>query len=62
MVLNWVVQYFPDVQYLLRVLQGAVGVTKDGGKIFIGDVRHLGLLRVSRFGAAEQGGRSAQCW
>jgi amino acid adenylation domain-containing protein len=43
-VLNSVVQYFPDVGYLLTVLQEAVRLVGPGGKIFIGDVRHLGLL------------------
>lgn len=43
-VLNSVVQYFPDVDYLLRVIEGAVKVVKPGGSIFIGDVRSLPLL------------------
>ncbi len=42
--LNSVIQYFPSVDYLLQVLQGAVSVTKPGGTIFIGDVRCLPLL------------------
>jgi len=44
-ILNSVVQYFPDRDYLLRVLATAAGMLKDGGRIFIGDVRHLGLLK-----------------
>jgi amino acid adenylation domain-containing protein len=43
-VLNSVVQYFPDVDYLLEVLQDAVRLLAPGGKIFLGDIRHLGLL------------------
>jgi amino acid adenylation domain-containing protein len=43
-VLNSVVQYFPDIDYLLAVLQGAMRLLSPGGRIFIGDVRHLGLL------------------
>ncbi len=43
-VLNSVIQYFPDVEYLLDVLRGAVKAVKPGGAIFIGDVRHLSLL------------------
>ena len=43
-VLNSVVQYFPDVDYLLRVLNEAVRVTRRGGHIFVGDVRSLSLL------------------
>jgi amino acid adenylation domain-containing protein len=44
LVLNSVVQYFPNVDYLVRVLKQAVDLMKDGGSIFIGDVRNLGLL------------------
>jgi amino acid adenylation domain-containing protein len=45
-VLNSVVQYFPDIDYLVNVLQEAVRLLCPGGKIFLGDVRHLGLLWV----------------
>jgi non-ribosomal peptide synthase protein (TIGR01720 family) len=44
-VLNSVVQYFPDMHYLLGVLERAANTVVDGGRIFIGDVRHFGLLR-----------------
>ena len=43
-IINSVVQYFPSVEYLLRVLEGAVRVTKSGGTVFIGDLRNLSLL------------------
>lgn len=43
-ILNSVVQYFPSVTYLLRVLEGAVAATRSGGFIFVGDVRSLPLL------------------
>ena len=43
-ILNSVVQYFPDVEYLHTVLQRATSLVAPGGHIFIGDVRHLGLL------------------
>jgi SAM-dependent methyltransferase/acyl carrier protein len=43
-ILNSVVQYFPSREYLLRVLAGAERVVAPGGAIFVGDVRHLGLL------------------
>jgi amino acid adenylation domain-containing protein len=43
-ILNSVVQYFPDVDYLLGVLAEAVRVTQPGGQVFIGDVRSLALL------------------
>jgi amino acid adenylation domain-containing protein/non-ribosomal peptide synthase protein (TIGR01720 family) len=42
--LNSVVQYFPSINYLLRVLERAVNAVDDGGVIFIGDVRSLHLL------------------
>jgi SAM-dependent methyltransferase len=43
-VLNSVVQYFPSLDYLLRVLAGAVAAAARGGRIFLGDLRSLPLL------------------
>ncbi|MCG8620153.1 MAG: amino acid adenylation domain-containing protein, partial [Desulfobacterales bacterium] len=43
-VLNSVVQYFPDVNYLVKVIEGAVGMVRPGGFIFIGDVRDYSRL------------------
>ncbi|MCP4659862.1 MAG: amino acid adenylation domain-containing protein, partial [bacterium] len=43
-ILNSVVQYFPSIDYLLKVLRGAVEATAPGGSIFVGDVRSLPLL------------------
>jgi amino acid adenylation domain-containing protein len=43
-VLNSVVQYFPDIHYLVRVLERAVAAVRTGGAVFIGDVRSLPLL------------------
>lgn len=43
-VLNSVVQYFPDIDYLLTVVQEAARLLTPGGRIFLGDVRHLALL------------------
>ncbi len=43
-VVNSVVQYFPGVDYLLRVLEGATGALAPGGRVFLGDVRSLPLL------------------
>ncbi len=45
-ILNSVVQYFPNVDYLQRVIEGAVRATRPGGHIFLGDVRSLPLLEV----------------
>jgi amino acid adenylation domain-containing protein len=43
-ILNSVVQYFPSVVYLLRVLENAITATRSGGFVFVGDVRSLPLL------------------
>ena len=43
-ILNSVVQYFPGIDYLLRVLEGAVEAVEPGGFIFVGDVRSFPLL------------------
>jgi amino acid adenylation domain-containing protein len=44
-VLNSIIQYFPSVDYLVRVLERALAALGRGGRIFVGDVRHLPLLR-----------------
>ncbi|MEP7246194.1 MAG: amino acid adenylation domain-containing protein, partial [Gammaproteobacteria bacterium] len=44
--LNSVVQYFPDIEYLKAVLERAVSCVVPGGRIFVGDVRELSLLNV----------------
>ncbi|MBD2776531.1 non-ribosomal peptide synthetase [Iningainema tapete] len=43
-ILNSVVQYFPSIDYLVSVLEGAVKMVAPGGSIFVGDVRSLPLL------------------
>ena len=43
-IINSVVQYFPNIDYLVEVLQGAVNSLVQGGRIFVGDVRSLPLL------------------
>jgi amino acid adenylation domain-containing protein len=43
-ILNSVIQYFPGIDYLLRVLENALRILRPGGHIFIGDVRNLHLL------------------
>jgi amino acid adenylation domain-containing protein/non-ribosomal peptide synthase protein (TIGR01720 family) len=43
-ILNSVVQYFPSLDYLLRVLERAAAAVEPGGRIFVGDVRSLPLL------------------
>jgi natural product biosynthesis luciferase-like monooxygenase protein/amino acid adenylation domain-containing protein len=43
-ILNSIVQYFPSIDYLVRVLEGAVRAVKPGGAIFLGDLRSHPLL------------------
>ena len=42
--LSSVVQYFPSVEYLLKVLEGALRLLVKGGAVFLGDVRLRPLL------------------
>nr|WP_167372163.1 non-ribosomal peptide synthetase [Rhodococcus koreensis] len=44
-VLNSVVQYFPNAGYLIDVIDTAVQLLRPGGVLFLGDVRNLALLR-----------------
>ena len=44
-ILNSVVQYFPSIEYLLRVLKEALRCTASNGHIFVGDVRNLALSK-----------------
>ncbi|MEM7425292.1 MAG: amino acid adenylation domain-containing protein, partial [Pseudomonadota bacterium] len=44
-IINSVVQYLPGMASLQRVIQGAVASVRPGGRIFVGDVRNLPLLR-----------------
>jgi natural product biosynthesis luciferase-like monooxygenase protein len=43
--INSVTQYFPDADYLVRVIRRACELVNDGGRIFLGDVRSLEQLR-----------------
>ena len=43
-VMNSVAQYFPSGRYLEQALDAALARVRDGGHIFIGDVRNLALL------------------
>lgn len=58
-VVNSVVQFFPNVAYLTKVLESAISAVKPGGHVFIGDVRSLPLLQafgtsVELFQAADE--------
>ncbi|MFE0026726.1 amino acid adenylation domain-containing protein [Amycolatopsis sp. NPDC059021] len=44
-ILNSVVQYFPGMDYLERVLTGALRLLGPGGSLFVGDVRNPRLQR-----------------
>jgi amino acid adenylation domain-containing protein len=44
-ILNSVAQYFPGIDYLVGVLEGAAAVLAPGGAFFLGDLRSLPLLR-----------------
>ena len=44
-ILNSIVQYFPDAAYLSRVLELALDRLAPGGRILVGDVRNHGTLR-----------------
>ena len=52
-VLNSVVQYFPSVDYLAGVLDGALAKSGPGGRIFVGDVRSRPLLEAFYTSVAE---------
>ncbi|HEV7398184.1 MAG TPA: AMP-binding protein, partial [Pyrinomonadaceae bacterium] len=43
-ILNSVIQYFPNINYLLRVIEKAKKLVSPPGQIFIGDVRSFPLL------------------
>lgn len=45
-ILNSVIQYFPNESYLVRVLQGAAGLVGRGGRIFVGDVQSRSLVEI----------------
>jgi ubiquinone/menaquinone biosynthesis C-methylase UbiE/acyl carrier protein len=44
-IINSVIQYFPNVTYLLDVLEQTFKLLKSGGYLFIGDIRSLPLLK-----------------
>ncbi|MFD3586902.1 non-ribosomal peptide synthase/polyketide synthase [Streptomyces sp. NPDC058683] len=44
-VINSVIQYFPSIEYLTAVIDGAMALLAPGGALFVGDVRNLRLAR-----------------
>jgi amino acid adenylation domain-containing protein len=49
-ILNSVVQYFPHMEYLVQVLEGALEMLRPSGFLFVGDVRSLPLQPVLQAG------------
>ncbi|MDX3234060.1 class I SAM-dependent methyltransferase, partial [Streptomyces sp. ME19-01-6] len=47
-VINSVSQYFPNTEYLVRVLRQAMELLAPGGSLFIGDIRNMCALRTFR--------------
>lgn len=45
-IINSVIQYFPDVKYLEKVIEQSLKVLKPGGCLFIGDVQSYTLLNM----------------
>jgi amino acid adenylation domain-containing protein len=43
-IIHSVIQYFPDAQYLLQVIENALQALKPGGCLYIGDVQSYALL------------------
>lgn len=59
-IINSVAQYFPSVDYLTDVLHAAAALLAPGGKLFLGDIRNLRLLRTLRAAVALTGGAAAE--
>lgn len=58
-IINSVLQHFPNMDYLLRVMAGIIKLVQKGGHILIGDVSNLAMLEtfhtsVQLFQAADQ--------
>lgn len=63
-ILNSIVQYFPGMDYLARVLEGVSRILAPGGHVYVGDVRNYDLLEaygasVAAYGAAPETTREA---
>ncbi|GAA2622459.1 class I SAM-dependent methyltransferase [Streptomyces vastus] len=43
-VLNSLTQHFPHAAYFRKVLADAIDLVQPGGRVFVGDIRHAGLL------------------
>ncbi|MCX4750283.1 class I SAM-dependent methyltransferase [Kitasatospora sp. NBC_01287] len=54
-VINSVIQYFPNADYLAEVITGALRHLRPGGAVFAGDIRNLRLLPSFRTAIAGRG-------
>ncbi|MCT7951052.1 amino acid adenylation domain-containing protein [Ancylothrix sp. C2] len=43
-IINSVIQYFPNIDYLNSIIKNALSLLKAGGNLFVGDVRNYELL------------------
>ncbi|MGH3695935.1 MAG: amino acid adenylation domain-containing protein, partial [Pseudonocardiaceae bacterium] len=59
-VINSVVQYFPNAEYLSTVLRRVLVLLAPGGAVFVGDVRNLNLLRSFHAGVVMAGGAALE--
>lgn len=44
-ILNSVIQYFPSIEYLTKVIEKCINLLQPGGYIYIGDIRNLEYLK-----------------
>ncbi|MUM27543.1 non-ribosomal peptide synthetase [Mycolicibacterium sp. CBMA 295] len=51
-ILNSVIQYFPNAGYLAEVIDKAIGLLAPGGRLFLGDVRNHALQGAFQTGVA----------
>ena len=59
-IINSVAQYFPSAHYLVEVLRQAMALLVPGGRIFVGDVRNLRLMRAFATAIVVHGGAPAK--
>ena len=45
-IINSVIQQFPSLHYLRNVIEQAVKLVKPGGRLFIGDIQNLALMKM----------------
>ncbi|MFO0319164.1 MAG: beta-ketoacyl synthase N-terminal-like domain-containing protein, partial [Neisseriaceae bacterium] len=48
-IINSVVQYFPNIEYLINILELSISKIGKKGKIFLGDIRDYRLLKLFHF-------------